>query len=52
MDLNTNQKIEKKLLELKELLTKIEYPGDNERHIFYYIEEAQELLDEILDLQN
>ena len=44
--------MEKMLLELQVLLTKIQYPSDNERHLSYYIEEAEELLNDIVDEQN
>jgi hypothetical protein len=44
--------MEKMLLELQVLLTKIQYPGDNERHLSYYIDEAEELLNDIVDEQN
>ena len=44
--------MEKMLLELQVLLTRIQYPGDNERHLSYYIDEAEQLLNEIVDEQN
>ena len=40
-----------KILKLQELLEQISYPGNNERHLSYYIEEAQNLAADILTEQ-